>query len=381
MNVRWASPRTALVLGVAALLLAVTAIPLSVISDGQSSGVLMIPFGLVGVVVARRQPRNPIGWILLGLAVIFLLSGDGGQYAVMAYRQGYHLPLVRPAVFVAGFWIWLVVLLPLPVLLFPDGRLSRPWRWLLWGYIGLSAILVSTSAWQDIAGIGARRIRVDSTGALASKGPSGAVGALLAVSFVAFCIASVTRQGVGYRRSTGEYRQQLKWLLSGGAVALAGLVLSLTVGGGFAFAGIVALPVGMGVGILKYRLYEIDRIISRTLVYGSLTVVLGAAYVGLVLGGQAVFSSFAGGSNLAVAISTLVVAALFMPVRSRVQRLVERRFYRRRYDAQRTLESFGARLREQVDLETLSSELRGVVRETMQPASVSLWLRPAGTAP
>ena len=134
-------------------------------------------------------------------------------------------------------------------------------------------------------------------------------------------------------------------------------------------------PVTIGIAVLRYRLYDIDRLISKTLVYGALTVVLGAAYVGLVLAGQALFSSFAGGSNLAIAASTLVVAALFLPVRSRVQRFVDRRFYRRRYDAQRTLEGFGARLREQIDLGTLERDLRGVVTETMQPAHASLWLR------
>jgi hypothetical protein len=135
------------------------------------------------------------------------------------------------------------------------------------------------------------------------------------------------------------------------------------------------MPVAVAIAILRYRLYEIDRIVSRTLVYGSLTVVLGAAYVALVLAGQALFSSFAGGSNLAIAISTLAVAALFLPVRSRVQHFVDRRFYRRRYDAQRTLESFGARLREQVELEGLSSDLVAAVGEALQPAQASLWLR------
>jgi hypothetical protein len=131
----------------------------------------------------------------------------------------------------------------------------------------------------------------------------------------------------------------------------------------------------VGIAVLRYRLYEIDRIISRALVYGSLTAVLGAAYVGLVLVGQWLFSSFAGGSDLAIAVSTLVVAALFLPLRSRLQGLVDRRFYRSRYDAQRTLESFGARVREEVDLEALSVDLRGVVAETVRPVHVSLWLR------
>jgi hypothetical protein len=137
------------------------------------------------------------------------------------------------------------------------------------------------------------------------------------------------------------------------------------------------MPVAVAVAILRYRLYEIDRLISKTLVYGSLTVVLGAAYAGLVLAGQALFSSFAGGSDLAIAASTLLVAALFLPLRSRLQLLVDRRFYRRRYDAQRTLDAFGARLRQEVDLELLSAELRIAVDGTVQPAHVSFWLRSA----
>jgi len=245
------------------------------------------------------------------------------------------------------------------------------------GYLAVCAALVAISSWQDISGIGARRIRIDSTGELASAGGApGAVGLLFALLFVAFCLVSVIRQVVSYRRSTGVLRQQLKWLLSGGALCLTGLILTLS-GATFAFVAIIALPIGMGVGILKYRLYEIDRIISKTLVYGVLTVILGASYIGLVLGGQAISSTFTGSSNLAVAASTLIVAALFLPLRSRVQRFVDRRFYRRRYDAQRTLEGFGARLREQVDLGTLQRDLQGVVAETMQPAHTSLWLREA----
>ncbi len=136
-----------------------------------------------------------------------------------------------------------------------------------------------------------------------------------------------------------------------------------------------SIPTGCAIAILRHQLFDVDRVISRTLVYATLSLVLGAAYVGLVLAGQALFSSFAGGSDLAIAASTLVVAALFLPVRSRVQGFVDRRFYRRRYDAQRTLEGFGARLRDQIDLNTLSGDLRKAVDETMQPTHVSVWRR------
>ena len=159
------------------------------------------------------------------------------------------------------------------------------------------------------------------------------------------------------------------WQVVGGQ-GLLNDVLFIT---GFTSLGLI--PVAVGVAIRRYRLYEIDRVISRTLVYGSLTVVLGAAYVGLVLAGQAVFSSFAGGSNLAIAVSTLVVAALFRPVRSRVQNVVDRRFYRHRYDAQQTLDAFSTRLRHQVELSGLCADLQAVVDETVQPRHVSLWLR------
>jgi hypothetical protein len=181
-------------------------------------------------------------------------------------------------------------------------------------------------------------------------------------------------------------RQQLTLLVAAGVVVAMALIVGGPIGAlmgsedlGIAIIllGMLSVPVAIGVAMLRYRLYEVDRVISRTLVYGGLTLILGAAYSVLVVAGQAIFSSFAGGSNLAIAASTLVVAALFLPLRVRLQRVVDRRFYRRRYDAQRTLERFGARLREEIDLELLTADLRGVVDETMQPAHVSLWLRSA----
>ncbi len=372
---QWASPRNAVVVGALTILLVAGAVPLAVLSNGQSSGLPMVPFGIVGFVVARRQPRNPIGWILLGLAFVFLLSSDAGEYAVMAYRQGYHLPLARPAVFVAGFWIWLIVLLPLPIWLFPDGRLSRRWRWVLWGYLAACATLVVSTAWRDVAGIFARRIRIDSTGELASTGSaSGAVNVLFGVLFISFCLIAVVRQIINYRRASGVYRQQLKWLLSGGAVCLVGLVLTLTASIGFAFIAIMALPVGMGVGILKYRLYEIDRLISRTLSYGLLTTLLVGFYLGLVILTTRVlpFSSPVG-----VAASTLTAAALFNPLRRRIQRTVDHRFNRAHYDASTTVATFAMRLRQAVDLDTVSGELLHAADHAVEPSHASLWINPS----
>ena len=208
-----------------------------------------------------------------------------------------------------------------------------------------------------------------------------------AIPLVVACLVSVVAAAVivvrRFRRSRGDERQQFKWF----ATSAGFLVVTVPIATAFNWTGIggivitfqlIALPVSVGIAVLRYRLYEIDVIIRRTLVYGTLSALLAGTYVAVVIGLQALFSSFAGGSNLAIAVSTLAVAALFMPVRSRVQHFVDRRFYRRRYDAQRTLEGFGARLREQVDLETLRSDLGVVVEDTMQPAHVSVWLREEG---
>ena len=355
-------------------LLAILAVPLAVLSNGQSSGLPLASFGVVGYLVARRQPRNPIGWILLALAITFLLASDAGQYAVMVYRQGYHLPLARAAVFVAAWWIWLIVLLPLPIGLFPDGRLSRRWRFVVWSYGAAAACLVLVNTWRDIAGIGARQIRIDSTGELVSTGGSSIVTGPLYVVFLVFCLACVFKQVIGYRRSTGDRRQQIKWLLCGGATCFTGLVLTL-VGQSWAFGAILALPIGMGIGILKYRLYEIDRLISRTISYAIVTGLLVGAFLGIVLLATRVLPF---SSPVAVAASTLVAAALFNPLRRRVQRVVDRRFNRRRYDADAIVTAFALRLREAVDLDTVHNEMLAAVTGAIHPSHASLWLKPPG---
>jgi len=287
------------------------------------------------------------------------------------------------AVGLKGGWAPQMYLLVLVVLLFPTGSLfSRRWRavvWLATATIGL-LFLVSHAGpldppFSDIE----NPIRFDAGPIL-----SPLVGAPVILAIISSLLAAFACPVVRFRRVGGDEREQLKWFFVAASVLPLGIVSHLVAETLFPEAlnadervfslAVALLPVAIGIAILKYRLYEIDRIISRALVYGSLTVVLGVTYVGLVLAGQALFSSFAGGSNLAIATSTLVVAALFLPVRSRVQRFVDRRFYRRRYDAQQTLEAFGSRLREQIEFDALSVDLLGAVGETMQPASASLWL-------
>ena len=382
----WAPPpQLALVVGAALLLLVGAAVPLAIASHSISQGIIVLPFGIVGYVVARREPRNPIGWIFVGLTLAFLLSSDGGSYAVLFYRQGEHgLPLPRVGAFLAAWWIWLLLLLPLPIALFPDGRLSGRWRWAVWAYLAVCAILIAGSTWQDARGIVGPHIRVDSNGELVSSSSSipVAVKAVTALCYVTFCLASVGRQVASYRRATGEHRQQLKWLLTGGAISIGGLLIAMTISnsnaavlqvvGFLGFISIAALPIGIGVGILKYRLYEIDRLISRTISYLIITGLLAGLFVGIVVLATDVLPF---SSPVAVAASTLAAAALFNPLRRRVQHLVDRRFNRARYDAEAVVEAFTQRLREAVDIETVQRELVAAVSGAVQPRHTSLWIK------
>ena len=348
-----------------------------------------LEFAIVGFLIARRHERNAIGWIFLASGALLALVGCAYGYADLALYGGYDWPLITVAVWLTA-WAMIPPVFVAPcliALLFPTGKPLTPrWRYAVWFVVAGLVIAPFGSAFEsgplagypdienpaafppleDIASI------VDSVGQVT-----------LAPIMLLLALASIV---VRFRRSRGVERLQLKWVASAGSVMVAGFFFAFAATGtllsdiGFltGVVGFVLLPVAIAVAILRYRLFDIDRVISKTLVYAALSLVLGAAYVGLVLGGQALFSSFAGGSNLAIAASTLVVAALFLPVRSRVQRFVDRRFYRRRYDAERTLEGFGARLREQVELTALERDLKAVVTETMQPAHASVWLR-AGT--
>jgi hypothetical protein len=344
-----------------------------------------LSFATVGALVSSRQPRNAVGWIFSGVGLLVGLSVAGGEYANYVFVEE---PGKWPGGYLAGWfyvWTWypsitLIALLPL---LFPDGRVpGRRWRPVLWGLV-IGIGFVSALGWfkpgpmNDDPPWPANPLGIDAVESIYGKAEAAA-----AVFILLLLAASAASMVVRFRRSRGDERQQLKWMTFAVVVLVVSVVVSPVVGGDFGdviFAVTISLvPAATAVAMFKYRLYEIDRVISRTLVYASLTVILGAAYAGLVLAGQAVFSSFAGGSNLAIAGSTLVVAALFLPLRARVQRFVDRRFYRRRYDAQRTLEAFGSRLREEIDLETLQADLRAVVHDTMQPAHASLWLREPG---
>ena len=272
------------------------------------------------------------------------------------------------------------------LLLFPDGRLpSRRWRPVAWLAAGsLVALFLGSfspgplGGFDDITSI-ENPFGIDRAGGFFDSLEGSTGWTLLVVSILASASSFVLR----LHRARGDERQQLKWFAYAATLLAAGFItLSATdgeswIGAAPLVAGLVALPLAIGIAILRYRLYEIDVIIRRTLVYGAVTAGLAGLYFGIVLALQQVFSSFAGGSDLAVAVSTLAVAALFGPARRRVQHAVDRRFYRRRYDAQRTLETFSARLRDEVDLDALGTELRTVVRDTMQPSDVSLWLRPA----
>ncbi len=351
----------------------------------------VVGYALAGALVASRLPRNPIGWMLLAIGIVLALGA-----VVDSNLKGPDPPLRTLSAWLSE-WTWYVwltlagIFLPL---LFPDGRLpSRRWRPALW--IGLAALALSVIGAAFMPGElnPDEEVRVPNPlgfGGAAMEGVALAGDLLAGAAFLLAAASLVVR----FRRSRGVERQQLKWFVGAALLALAGLAVAMaqelfgldpgdggeagwleivgTVAWMTALVAItIAIPAATGVAILRHRLYDIDVVIRRTLVYGALTATLAASYLGTVLlAGLAL-----GDSDVAIALSTLAVAALFRPARARIQGAVDHRFYRRRYDAARTLESFGTRLRDEVDLDAVGAELRGVIGETMQPAHVSLWLR------
>ena len=333
---RLASPVTATVLAVLTLMLLAGALVLSALTGQLSvlgSGPIVpvaVVYAAVGFVVARRQPGNPIGWILITFIAVFLLEGVAGGYAALYYRFGHHgLPLAPVAVVLGSLWAPALLLFPVVILLFPDGRLTaRRWRWVLRAYAVAGALASAAVFAPAVTAVAHHDVRIDAAGNLISTGPHGgllAVAAPLGLGLILVIVLSfVAHQVFSWRRATGERRQQLKWLATGAAVTLGTIAASLgtasaSVAGEILGIGLAALPVGIGVGILKYRLYDIDRIISRTLAYAIVTGLLVGVYAGLVLLATRVLPL---SSPVAVAASTLAAAALFSPLRRRVQRAV-----------------------------------------------------------
>ena len=346
--------------------------------------VVILAFALVGALISSRLPANPIGWVCLAIGLTLTLAIIAGEYAVYALQT-------RPGSLPGGVYIaWLTNWLWVPavvsggtfmVLLFPNGRLpSRRWRVVAWLSV---AVLISTSASEAFSpGRLPETPNVTNPFGIVSAGSAlelvnAASFFLLPLCFIASALSMIVR----YRRSMGEERQQIKWFAAAAvllaAVFASSFVIPWRIVQDLVTLLLAGLPVAVGIAILRHRLYDIDLIINRALVYGPLTATLALVYVGGVVGLQAVFRAVTGQeSTLAIVASTLAIAALFSPLRRRVQAFVDRRFYRRTYNAAKTLAAFNARLREETDLQSLSNDLVGVARRTVQPEHVSLWLRP-----
>ncbi len=352
---------------------------------------LVLSFSTVGMLIVKRRPQNLIGWILI--AAGFALGAEivlSGYVDFSLARPRGRLPGTE---WVAWFaqWVWVPGFGPaltFLLLLFPDGRPpSRRWRPV--GWLAVAAMVTLTLGSAFTPGPFVDRPEIKNPLGLAAFGggllEEGGVGWLL---FPASVVLSATSMVVRFRRATGEECQQIKWFALAATFAAVGWVAitftygmeePLVVVGAqlLQLISFLGIPLAVGIAVLKYRLFDIDLIINRTLVYGALTAMLAAVYFGGVTATQAVFRMLTGQeSQLAVVASTLAIAALFNPLRRRVQAFVDRRFYRRKYDAAKTLETFSARLKEDTDLDALSDDLVGVVRETIQPAHASLWLRP-----
>jgi hypothetical protein len=388
----------ALVVGGLVLALVVIDVPLarlahqSLNASGGSSPVwFSAALGVVGFVVASRKPRNPLGWIMLASAAVSSLSQDASFYMVADYRLRHGgLPLGWVAVLAQPGWAVSIALTGLAVLLFPDGRPPSPrWRWVLRLYLAAATLYLVGVLIASVGAIAGHDIRVDASGnLLVLSHPTGSSmwwgvveGVFLPVLAVCW-LGSVVAQVASYRRSSGIRRLQLKWLLAGSATALVGIPLTVFLSGMRGLPGLaggitgavalLAIPVCMGVAILRYRLFDIDRIISRTLAYAIVTGLLVGVYAGIVLLATREVSI---NEPVAVAASTLAVAALFNPLRRRVQRVVDRRFNRARYDADNIVAAFAARLQDAAGLDSVQDELASTVQNALEPTYLSVWLR------
>ena len=361
---------------------------------------LLLPFlafPLVGAIIITQRPANTVGWILLAAGIGTLTTSFSASFIGLAKIHGTINDLPARYVDIAGDIVW-PVNLTLGVLLlyvFPDGRpLSPRWRMLVWGLLAaIAAVALGQAVYSGPLEQGGQAINPLGVPALAGFS-SFALNDLQAL-LPPFLLLAVVSLILRYRRAGPAQRQQIKWFVFGSVVMVVivaagiflnpldpnsalGLIISnITFG-----LGILALPLGVGVGALRYKLYDIDVIINRALVYGLLTALLAALYFGLVVGAQTLIrlaTHQTGQSQVVIVATTLFIAAIFQPLRRGLQTQIDRRFYRSKYDAARTLETFGASLRSEVELRDLGDHLLDVVQKTMQPARASLWLRPSAS--
>ena len=383
-------PSAAVMLGGSLLLLAAGLIALSFLArqPGYPLQPIMIAVtsAAVGVLVARRQPGNPNGWLLMGIAAAILLSTGAGLYSLLVYRLGRDLPLGPAGLVLYQLWSPGLALFLLVILLFPDGHPPSPrWWWAVWLYVLLCAGYLFLLIGVAVNAISGHRVRVDGYGGLAVIDyPAGGFAIaqnVILILILALGLCFAARQFVSMQHSTGVRREQLKWLMFGAAVAI--VCAALSVPGQTAPSGIwatlnsvlsigfIALPASIGVGILRYRLYEVDQVVSRTVAYAIVTGLLIGMYAVLVSTAHTVFSDQ---SPLAVAVATLAAVALFNPLRRRVQRVVDRRFNRAHHDAEATIAAFAARMQDAVGLDAVRSDLLAVACQVMEPAHVSIWV-------
>ncbi len=387
----WALSVTLTALGLLLLALSASRPDAHIFDHWLDSTLAAIAFSTVGAVIAPRAPSgNPIGWLFCVVGLLFAVAHFSAEYAIYALLAAPGSPLAggEAAAWLAS-WLWVPQLgfVVLVILLFPDGRLpSRGWRWFAW--IGVLSVLAGAISNALSPG------PIEALGPI--RNPLGVGGLPDAYQMAdrvvnTLMLVAAISLFVRLRRARGPERQQIEWFVYAVALVVGAAIVAYPVADAMGSAwlkeigfvvfivGVMSIPVSMGIAITRYRLYGIDIIINRTLVYAPLTATLVALYFGIVVLLQMLFVALTGEkSTIAVVASTLAIAALFNPLRSRIQGFVDRRFYRSKYDAAKTLEAFSVPLRDETDLDELSDDLVEVVRETMQPPHVSLWLRPTG---
>jgi hypothetical protein len=382
----WLATFACLIGGLVVTLLVTRPLTAGLLVDGAFQGGMWLLFATVGLVLTLRRPGNPIGWLYAAAGLVWTLYVPWDPWVDQLLRSGRPLPMAARLAALAGDNLWAVGLtlaITLPLLLLPDGRLRSPrWRPVLVACVAGTAATVAGSCLspepmtQTLVPV-AKPFALHGWAGSAANVVGWAGWAVLFACVPAAAVSVVLR----FRASRGTERQQLRWVAAGAATAVAGPVLVLpfealvlrTEPNAFSIPMLLSIPLAIAVAVLRYRLWDLDRLVSRTVTYALVTALLVLPYLLVVPTASKLVE---GSGSLAVAAATLAAVAAFAPLRRRVQGLVDRRFNRRRYDAARTVEGFAARLRDQVDLDALHGELLGVVDQTMQPTRASLWLRP-----